>query len=99
MVTSIWSYLDHNRSVDHAGKLTSTDVIVQTPGLVKQATNGVLYGVYKNPEKLWHAMLSFLDGYGGVLAMLRLQSNYDVPVTSPGAARDAIKEYGVVLST
>ena len=80
------------------GNLTSSQVIVQTPGLVKQLSNGVLYGVYKNPQKLLKSMLVFLEGHGGLLAMLKLQATADVPMPDPGAAVEAKKELGVYLS-
>ena len=65
------------------------------PGLIKQLSNGVLYGVFKNPQKLLKQMFSFLEGHGGIIAMLKLQSNGDVPVPEAGAAEDAKKYLGV----
>lgn len=71
--------------------------MIQTPSLVKEATNGVLYNVYKHPEKLWGAMSQFFAGPGGLLAMLRMQADLDPPTTDPGAIVDAKEDLGVFL--
>ena len=66
------------------------------PSLIKQLASGVLYTVARNPQKLIKTMISFFEGYGGIIGMLRLQATGDVPRTDPGAAADAVKDLGVI---
>ncbi|XP_054153320.1 uncharacterized protein LOC128952022 [Oppia nitens] len=78
------------------GKISPTQLGVQSGSLVQQFTNPVLHEIVRNPGKLSRAMLAWLHGSGGLLAMIRMQVQGDVPQTAPGAAhvaRDELRPY------
>lgn len=79
------------------GSLGTSDVVIQAPTLMKRALSGILYDVIKYPDKLIRAMLIYLEGPGGILAMLRMQAQLDPPKTDPGAAKNAHEELKVQL--
>lgn len=62
---------------------------------MKKASNGVLFGVLKNPAKLLNDMLKFLDGPGGVLAMLRLRSKYAATIAKDADGKHKVRDFGV----
>jgi hypothetical protein len=76
--------------------LTTKDMLIKAPQLITQATSGTLYEVYKYPDRLGRAMLVWLEGSGGILAMLRLQALGEPPMTAPGAAVKAHHELRVI---
>ncbi len=62
--------------------------MLQGPSLIKEVKGGSVSKAYKEPKKLLKAMFSWLEGDGGILAMLRMQANGKSPVTTDGATPD-----------
>ncbi|XP_054153498.1 uncharacterized protein LOC128952176 [Oppia nitens] len=74
------------------GKLQSSDMFMKLPMLIKTITSGVLFEVAKYPNKMIKACLTWLEGSGGLLAMLRLQLKHEQPSNIKGHAARAHQE-------